>query len=51
MKDREFLERLDKVHNESYHMDYMGKLRSIIEATPADQETPNTNPEITYDDN
>jgi hypothetical protein len=45
MKDREFLiwihERLEHVHNESTFVDYMHKLRSIITATPEDQETPN----------
>jgi hypothetical protein len=52
MKDKYFLlwlhERLLKVHGESPYVDYMHKLRAIIQATPEDQETPNvsssTNP-------
>ena len=43
MNDRDFLswiyERLEHVHGESPLMDYMHKLRSIIEATPRDRET------------
>lgn len=46
MTDREFLiwihERLIRVHGELKGMDYMWKLRSIIEATPFDKITPNT---------
>lgn len=46
MKDREFLmwvhERLELVYGDNPLMDYMYKLRSIINATPAEQETPNT---------
>jgi len=45
MTDREFLtwlhERLEHVHGENPQMDYMYKLRSIIEATPPDSYTPN----------
>ena len=45
MKDREFLiwihERLEHVHGENRLIDYMHKLRAIIEATPADQESIN----------
>jgi len=45
MKDKQYLqwiyERLKYVHGEDYHVDYMGKLRSIIAATPEDQVTPN----------
>ncbi len=45
MKDREFLiwihERLHKVHEEDPLFDYMWKLRSIIESTPKDIDTPN----------
>jgi hypothetical protein len=47
MKDREFLiwlhERLQYVHKESPLNDYMHKLRTIIRATPKDQDTPNIN--------
>lgn len=46
MKDREFLtwihERLVHVHNENNNMDYMWKLRSIIQSIPEDQASPNT---------
>lgn len=45
MKDRDFLiwihERLEHVHGENPHFDYMHKLRCTIRATPEDQETPN----------
>lgn len=45
MKDRDFLirihGRLEHVHNENPHFDYMHKLRCIIRATPEDQETAN----------
>jgi hypothetical protein len=45
VKDREALiwlhERLVRVHDESPLFDYMHKLRAIILATPAEQETPN----------
>jgi hypothetical protein len=45
VKDREALiwlhERLVRVHGESPLFDYMHKLRAIILATPAQQETPN----------
>jgi len=45
MNDKQFLQwiydRLKHVHGEDYHVDYMGKLRSIIAATPEDQLTPN----------
>lgn len=45
MKDKEYLmwlhERLEHVHGESPIVDYMHKLRAIIKATPATQETPN----------
>lgn len=34
--------RLEEVHGEDPLTDYMRKLRSIIEATPDDQITPNT---------
>lgn len=52
MNDKQFLiwlhERLVRVHSESLYIDYMHKLRAIIDATPRDQETPNdsskTNP-------
>lgn len=44
MKDRNFLmwihERLVNVHGENERYDYMHKLRSIICATPKDQDTP-----------
>lgn len=50
MRDREFLtwihERLRKVHGEPKEIDYMGKLRSIIAATPEQRETPNTAPDL-----
>lgn len=45
MKDKKFLTwihgRLVNVHKESPHYDYMHKLRAIIKAMPAHQETPN----------
>ena len=45
MNDRDFLiwihERLVHVHGESQYKDFMHKLRAVIRATPADQETPN----------
>ena len=45
MNDKQFLQwiydRLKYVHGEYYRVDYMGKLRSIIAATPEDQLTPN----------
>jgi hypothetical protein len=45
MKDRDFLiwihERLQNVHKENPHYDYMHKLRCIIRAIPEDQVTPN----------
>ncbi len=53
MRDREFLtwihERLQHVHGEPHEVDYMGKLRSIIMATPEGQETPNTAPRLKGD--
>ncbi len=46
MKDKAFLEwihaRLEFIHGENPAVDYMHNLRAIIEATPEDQETPNT---------
>jgi len=46
MKDRIFLTwihgRLENVHGENPLTDYMHKLRAIILAIPADQETVNT---------
>ncbi len=45
MKDKRFLQgihdRLEKVHGEKREMDYMHKLRAIINAYPKDKETPN----------
>lgn len=45
MNDKQFLtwihERLVHVHNEKNNMDYMWKLRAIIQATPDEQITPN----------
>lgn len=45
MRDRDFLiwihARLEREHGESPYVDYMHKLRAIIAATPAEQETPN----------
>ena len=45
MKDREFLmwihARLTEVHKESPIVDYMHKLRAIIESTDKDKITPN----------
>ncbi len=45
MTDRDFLiwlhQRLVLVHGESELLDYMWKLRAIIEATPRDRNTPN----------
>jgi hypothetical protein len=44
MKDKDFLiwihNRLTDIHHESPALDYMRKLRAIIQATPDDQETP-----------
>lgn len=46
MEDRAFLiwihYRLSEIHGENPYTDYMWKLRSIIEALPKDQITPNT---------
>ena len=46
MKDKKFLQwiydRLKYVHNENEYFDYMHKLKSIIENTPKDKITPNT---------
>lgn len=43
MEDRRFLtwlhERLEYVHGENPHFDFMRKLREIIIATPADRRT------------
>lgn len=43
MKDREFLiwlhSRLERVHGENPNVDYMHKLRAVIGAIPAEQET------------
>lgn len=45
MKDKEFLgwirDRLQHVHGESKYLDYMHKLKAIVDATPEDQITPN----------
>lgn len=45
MTDKQFLtwihERLVHVYHEDNHMDYMWKLRAIIQATPDKQTTPN----------
>ncbi len=45
MKDKEFLQwieaRLIQVHGESPNVDYMHKLRAIIDATNPDKVTPN----------
>ena len=45
MKDRDFLmwlhERLEHVHGESPVVDYMYKLRAIIQATDPEKTTPN----------
>lgn len=50
MRDRDFLiwihERMTCVHGEAHHIDYMGKLRSIIAAMNPEQETPNTAPAL-----
>ena len=44
--DKEFLQwihnRMENVHGENPNFDYMHKLRSIIEAIPEEQSTPNT---------
>lgn len=44
MKDKLFLawihERLELAHGESPHLDYMHKLRSIIDAMDPEQDTP-----------
>ena len=46
MKDREFLvwimARLEDVHKENPHKDYMHKLRAIANSIPEDHETPAT---------
>lgn len=45
MRDRDFLawlhERLEYVHKENPHMDYMHKLRAIIKNMDKEQCTPN----------
>lgn len=45
MNDKQFLtwihERLVHVHNENNCIDYMWKLRAIIQAVPDEQVTPN----------
>lgn len=45
MKDRDYLiwlhSRLETVHGERSIVDYMHKLRAVITAIPADQDTPN----------
>lgn len=45
MNDKQFLtwihERLVHVYHEDNHIDYMWKLRAIIQTTPEDQTTPN----------
>lgn len=50
MNDKQFLiwlhARLEYLHGEKPNVDYMGKLRSIIKATPDNQLTPNTAPTI-----
>lgn len=50
MNDRMFLswlhDRLVHVHGENAQTDYMGKLRSIIDALPPEQETPNAAPDL-----
>lgn len=50
MYDKQFLiwlhARLEYLHGEKSNVDYMGKLRSIIKATPDSQLTPNTAPTI-----
>jgi hypothetical protein len=54
MKDQEFLmwihARLTEVHGESPLVDYMHKLRAIIEATPPDRYTPNVGHGNSLDD-
>ena len=46
MRDKEFLKwlyaRLINVHKEDTMLDYMHKLKSIIESTDSDKTTPNT---------
>jgi len=52
MHDRLFLAWFyNKLINEGHapNVDYMGKLRSIIKATPPDRLTPSTGPEIDYE--
>lgn len=50
MNDKQFLtwihERLVHVHNENNCMDYMWKLRAIIQAVPDEQVTPNIMTEL-----
>ena len=45
MKDKEFLQwihnRLHYIHEESVNVDYMHRLRAIIDRIPEDQHTPN----------
>jgi uncharacterized protein YprB with RNaseH-like and TPR domain len=49
MNDRDFLmwihERLENVHGENPHYDYMHKLREIIKHTPTERATANTETE------
>lgn len=49
MFDKAFLTYIHErllVHGDPYNIDYMGKLRSIINATDPAQLTPNTGPDI-----
>lgn len=50
MNDKQLLiwlhARLQYLYQENPNADYMGKLRSIIKATPDNQLTPNTAPTI-----
>lgn len=56
MKDKDFLAwmhaRMEFIHKEPATMDYMHKLRAIINATPENQETPvqNTGNSLNYKD-
>jgi hypothetical protein len=50
MRDKDFLiwlhDRLEFTHHESYNVDFMYKLRAIINSTPEDKITPNCDVEM-----
>ena len=53
-KDREFLQfihdRLRYVHHENPNIDYMHHLRSIIQDTPSDKESPSIGVDYEWDE-